>query len=569
MSRRTGAHKQAAKPAVEEGNSVARAWWASDRFFLLVSAAALAVSLAIYLLRIDHVIGMAVDDAWYVLLAKALASGEGYRLINAPTPGIMPFYPPGFPFLLSFVFRVAPDFPANLTLLKSVSVAAALGAGAVTVWYYARLRACPRYLALAIAAAVVLAPPLVFAATGMVLSEPVFMLAQMLAVAFVERGMASGEEKGGWRWILLGGLLAGFAFLVRSMAVALVAAGVAYLLWRRRWRQAALFAAMVAIVVGPWMIHSRIEAPTEAQRREQNGYIVYDYATQFWQRRAGAVASGTVTIGDLPARAGENLGQILLRDMGEILAARLYYELEDSGGSGGFSFLLALFILAGYIAVVRQRLTMAEFVVPFSLAIILLWPWETMRFVLPLSPFLFFYLLVGLRLIFHLHLKLRQEELRPAWTGLTVVALLFIALHVYGNINYLRRMYAPPAERPELMRAFEENREMLEWMRERLPADAVVATQNPPLVYLLTGRKTIALDNPAANWETWNRLNVRYLAYVSALRIDEPSLSEQRYTPVYRSRGELNLRVVDLGPPDTREPWGVLTRRPSGGFITQ
>jgi hypothetical protein len=42
----------------------------------------------IYLLRIDHVVGMVVDDAWYVLLAKALADGRGYELINAPLAGI-------------------------------------------------------------------------------------------------------------------------------------------------------------------------------------------------------------------------------------------------------------------------------------------------------------------------------------------------------------------------------------------------------------------------------------------------------------------------------------------------
>ena len=39
-----------------------------------------------YLPRIDDVCGLFSDDAWYVLLARALATGEGYTLTNVPTP---------------------------------------------------------------------------------------------------------------------------------------------------------------------------------------------------------------------------------------------------------------------------------------------------------------------------------------------------------------------------------------------------------------------------------------------------------------------------------------------------
>ena len=35
---------------------------------------------AIYLLRLDDAAGLIVDDAWYIVLAKALGAGEGYRL---------------------------------------------------------------------------------------------------------------------------------------------------------------------------------------------------------------------------------------------------------------------------------------------------------------------------------------------------------------------------------------------------------------------------------------------------------------------------------------------------------
>ena len=81
-------------------------------------------ALPIYLLRLDGTAGMMGDDAWYILLAKSLADGHGYWLTNAPLAGILPQYPPGFPALLSLVFQLHPEFPGNVWLLKSVSIAA-------------------------------------------------------------------------------------------------------------------------------------------------------------------------------------------------------------------------------------------------------------------------------------------------------------------------------------------------------------------------------------------------------------------------------------------------------------
>src|SRR5207245_75707 len=92
------------------GRAMVRARWMA--LFAVVGLA--------YLPRLDDVCGLFSDDAWYVLLARALATGEGYTLTNLPTPGVAPVYPPGFPLLLSLVFRMAPDFPGNVVLLKAV-----------------------------------------------------------------------------------------------------------------------------------------------------------------------------------------------------------------------------------------------------------------------------------------------------------------------------------------------------------------------------------------------------------------------------------------------------------------
>jgi hypothetical protein len=53
-----------------------------------MAAGAVIVTLAVYLLRLDLVVGQYVDDAWYVMLAQSIASGQGFHLISAPTPDL-------------------------------------------------------------------------------------------------------------------------------------------------------------------------------------------------------------------------------------------------------------------------------------------------------------------------------------------------------------------------------------------------------------------------------------------------------------------------------------------------
>ena len=102
---------------------------------------------------------------------------------------------------------------------------------------------------------------------------------------------------------------------------------------------------------------------------------------------------------------------------------------------------------------------------------------------------------------------------------------------------------------------------MCEWMDQRLPKGSVVATNFPPLVHLYTGCKTVSSTNLAESWEDWRRLGVRYVAYFPVF---DPGVdpAERNYQVVYHTRGSGNFRVLDLGDPATRGPWG--TPNPSG-----
>jgi hypothetical protein len=201
-------------------------------------------------------------------------------------------------------------------------------------------------------------------------------------------------------------------------------------------------------------------------------------------------------------------------------------------------------------------------VIFFSFLLIVIWPGELFRQVLPFLPFLLFYLALSVEAIHGFYPGLKS--LASPGTRLKVMGALvgvILAINLYGNATYLFKLSGSLLERPVAIRVFEENEDLLKWVRERVPLappnDGAIATSNPPLVYLLTGHKTVGSDNPTKYWETWNQLGVRYLVRTQyALRPVQNDSAEAAYKTLYRQRGELNLRVVDLGPPSSRPVWG-------------
>ena len=582
MARRTGIKSGQARSVAKEqplpGGDSRRGGVRTSPWLVAASVgASFALFFIIYSLRLDQVVGLVVDDAWYVMLARALATGHGYTLINSPSAGIPPFYPPAFPWLLSLLFRLAPQFPQNLWLLKSVSIMAMPGVGAASYVWLRRVRELPHYPALGIATVVSVTPAFCFLATSTVMTECVFTLAQLLTILTIERGVRV-TVKGGtswWYWVL-GATFGSFAFLTRSIALGLIAAAVGYLLKERLFRGAAIFAFSVIALVGPWMAYSRAHSPTGEQRAEQGGNIVLSYTTQFWQKKAGDSASGTVYAADLPDRVWNNLTQVLGHDIGMMLFPPFLRDtgysgaeaIEEAGGRSILSFLLGLFVVAGFIATAIRKATLAEFALPASLVIILLWPWPPYRFILPFAPFIVFYFLTGLRLIQQLKQRVDgTSKLRAQWPVFGVAVVCILAAHLYDHTRYIVKKFQPvAADRPLWLRAFEENRAMLEWVSKKAPEDCVIATPNPALVYLFTGRKTISFTNPQGNWERWNQIGMRYLVRTSVTPVPKPDVfTEARYDIPYTSRGELKLRVVDFGPPSIRLPWG--SNDPSKGRI--
>jgi len=535
--------------------------WTGGALILLV----LLLPLTIYVLRLDDVAGMMVDDGWYVMLARALAEGQGYWLVNAPFEHILPLYPPGFPSLLSLVFQAGSEFPDNVWLLKTVSIAAMLGVAWLSYVYLHADREVPRLIAGCAASAIALTPALVFLATSTVMTECVFTFAQLSAVVLVHRAIRAASSSRAVALSVCASLAAAGAMLTRSAGVAVVVAAFLFLVNERRWRCAGAFAAVAAVCVLPWMMHARAHAPTPEQQNAHRGSIVYGYTDQLWMRWAGAPMSGTISPGELVGRVQTNAFDVFGRSIAGIFVPTIFRGAPESGeevvalggvvafmsgsmgsatATAGISFLLSVVIVVGFAGKARERMTVAEMLTPLALAIILVWPFWTFRFVLPLTPFLMLYFVAGLQAATRVASRLPGRGTRADSLRLVRMALLsIVGLHLFDHVGYLMAIHNP--DRAASVSWLADARDVdraLDWVKDNVPPEAIVASTNPGLVHLRTGRKTVSFDGSIADLLARNG-GVHYVAcFVPVQAPNAPEFTLVHTSPSGFWIGEIRVR---------------------------
>lgn len=479
--------------------------------------AAGALILAVYVLRLDRIVGIMGDDAWFALLGRTLARGDGFLQPNTPTPGLLPIMPPGFPLLLAPLWYIAPEFPANVLVLKALSVAAMLATVGLTYAYSRARTEWPRELALIVAVAVALVPSLVFLSTSTLMSDAAFLAVQLATLVALERWPTRTGT-------VVAGVGAALAMLMRTVGVAVPMGAVVYLCLKRDWRRAALLAAVVVASLTPWQLYAYRHSSSAAE--QGGGEALLSYRQQFWQQWAGDAKAGTATLGDLPLRIGQNTVDVITRDVVALVAPSLLRGAHQSGleligvgsfgyrgpmgnGAGTMTVSAALFLLiaVGWTRAVQRRLSLAEIVVPLTLAVVVSWPFWTFRFVLPLAPFLMVYLVDGLRAV------------TPAASRVPVLVMLGVAgLSLFDHGEYIARARVG---QPDWSIYAEDTDAVLAWLQQH-PADGVIATSNPALVYLRTGMPTIQLEGHVDRAVLKAR-GVRYVVWVHLAGMPVPA----------------------------------------------
>jgi MYXO-CTERM domain-containing protein len=195
--------------------------------------------------------------------AVSIAAGDGYALLGPGPSRETAFRPPGYPYFLAGVYRLAgrDRLRSDDRIVAGRIANAVVGTAIVALLGLLCAQLLGRRVALVAMALAAVYLPLILAG-GALMSEPLFaalLLGALVAAVQVRRSAHR------WRWVLLAGGLGGLAILTRANAAVLLLP-LALAVWdaRPRWSWRALAApalvvAVAALTVAPWTVRNAVE----------------------------------------------------------------------------------------------------------------------------------------------------------------------------------------------------------------------------------------------------------------------------------------------------------------------
>jgi hypothetical protein len=423
-------------------------------------------------------LGYFQDDGIYLIGAKSLAEGSGYRILSLPGQPYQTKYPPLYPLLLSAVWKAAPAFPGNLPWML---LANWLWAPVLLVLCHIHFRDSgfgPReILALCVFAA--LNPVTGFFSVSL-MSDVMFSALLAGAVIFAERAEAGVRPM----LALAAGLLAAAAYLTKTAAIPLLLTVPALYLWRRRKLQAALFAIAMAPGAASWTIWERIHTTASS-----------DMVTLFYTNYA-ALFGALVGKRDLPAVLLTN-ADALLRGVGGLVL----FHTGEGFWAKCLLRVIALIAIGGIVRRTRQRgITHFQLFAILYSAMLIAWPFTpNERFLLPLAPLIwggFLSEFVNLVSMARTAFRTTQVEQRMAGGVILAGAAAFV-LYASAAVwrGYTRFL---PDLLGEQRSALSENRRAFEWIARHTPPGAEFVAYQDTLLYLYAHRAGIRLILPSA-----------------------------------------------------------------------
>lgn len=463
----------------------------SSRSALSVIIAVVITACIIYLMSINCVsVGDINDDAMYIIASRSFTVGQGMRETFDPAAPKTRF-PPGLPLLIALpVLSVWPDF----WLLKYAALIFALSSIYVVYRYFSRH--CESVHGLAIAALFALNPVTVLY-SGTVMADFPYLLCSFLTLYILEEQKGASSKAERWSVILLA-CLAFFSLWLRLIGVSLIVAITLILLLKKRYLPAALCTAAGALSYAGILFFSDTTCYT-VTKQSMNVSKVMEIAFQNLQYYM------TNNFFIVP-QFSEPYNTVVLVVLVTLLVAGLVINWKK-GATG----VLEIYLL-GY---------------SFFL---LTYPYFSSRLVIPVLPLLLSFIFISTREI------AGQRRVGLAFIAISLLMLIPYALHDASIIEtsmkkgFRESTYAKPHQ----------------WMKEHIPADALIMSDHSPGLYLYTGLRGTVFTGERASC---NQLRHIYFNSISYIFFNPDRVGTSRISTV-KSHSQAHLLMVIQNPRD-------------------
>ncbi len=420
-------------------------------------------------------LGFYHDDSIYWVSAKSLAEGHEYRIASLPKQPYQTKYPPLYPALLAGIWKINPNFPANLPV-ATLFAWLLLPVYLAMVWAFLRQSgfAWREQCILVLVAGL---SPIAATFSFSLMPELLFTALFLASVLLAERSLSDDASS----WLpILAGLCGALAYLTKTSAGPLLVTAPLYFAWRKQFFKAALFfGAMLPGVVGwQWWVSRHMSHS-------------WDLVTLYYTNYLGFQIYN-VPFRDLPLVVWHNLD-------GFILGAGRLLTFDVPYGAKAFERVVAVAAIAGSVRLIRRTRKLQYPLAALGLsAILLVWHYvPDQRFVFPLFPLLLAGLWTELSNVWQaLSTAWKKPALSDrvaAFAGAVLLAIfaLFVAFNTsFGLIRFLPDLFA------DYRTTFESRQPAYQWIARNTPAEANVFAYDDPMIYLYTGRKSCNLPVP-------------------------------------------------------------------------
>lgn len=363
------------------------------------------------------------DGPSYLILAKSIAEGYGYADINIPGAPTHTQYPPLFPLLIAPIYLA---FGYNFLAVKLLVVAFGIASLFVVRSYFSGQDG--RLYGTLIA--VLTGTNFFFLiGTNSLQTEIPFMFFSFLVLLYARGRVTDG---GAYQLFLALPLLLALAYMTRMIGVTLVAASFASVLLALRQKEglsaglkkAALFLGAASLPFALWTHRNSIYAQDVAT-----------YQSIFAQADYYSLDSGSAGLSSLFARFLLNSGYYL-ESVYEVL---LTFTLAGSNLAWAAVIAVSGLVMAGFIRELFYRREMKDFYFLFYMGLLTLWPVygkaDAHRYLVPMIPFLYHYLLTGVKLAWDVAAPSRTRSARWSAAPLLASAAILAVMNMTG-ISY-------------------------------------------------------------------------------------------------------------------------------------
>jgi hypothetical protein len=420
------------------------------------------------------------ESSKYIVEAKLLAEGERFSST---------LFPPGFPLMLAPLYYIFSSFPGNLLALQAVPFLFGLLSIPVIYAFLERYTDLDRGMVAFIVLLIAVAPLILLHSTQWVLTETPYIFFSILAILLLEK--SAGTERRSTLYLCLAVLAMAASYYIRVVGLVLPVVGIVYLLLRKDWRRALLVLVLFVLLLAPWMYRNYSLGLSP---------LTSDYGDSFKQKVFERPELGTIGPGDLVLRV---LSNAWVHATNTILWLLLPAAIDGAAAAwlgrvslgypawvpAGIGVLLSTIILVGFFSRLRQELRSFDLYVVFYTGSILLPPWYAERNLLPILPFLLYYLVLGIQwLADRLAIARRWPVAEPRLLSMVALSVL-LAGFLASDRHALAT--ATAYRSGEIRETDETFLELCQWVKDNTGEDDLFMYSRYNELYLYTDRRAV------------------------------------------------------------------------------